>query len=165
MKISCNSTGPDNLHLCLVIQSCLTLCNLMDCSPPGTSVCGDSAGKNTGVGCHALLQGIFLTKDQTCVALCLLHWQAGSVSLVQITSKTRNRTAIWSSNPTPGHISGENDNSKRYMHPKCSWQHYLQKPRHGNGLNVHQQMNGQRWRVCKRTHTQGILFSQKKRIK
>ena len=59
MKISCNSTGPDNLHLCLVIQSCLTLCNLMDCSPPGTSVCGDSAGKNTGVGCHALLQGIY----------------------------------------------------------------------------------------------------------
>ena len=59
MKISCNSTDPDNLHLCLAIQSCLTLCNLMDCSPPGTSVCGDSAGKNTGVGCHALLQGIY----------------------------------------------------------------------------------------------------------
>ena len=62
MKISCNSTDPDNLHLCLAIQSCLTLCNLMDCSPPGTSVCGDSAGKNTGVGCHALLQGILPTK-------------------------------------------------------------------------------------------------------
>ena len=31
----------------------------MDCSPPGSSVHGDSPGKNTGVGCHALLQGIF----------------------------------------------------------------------------------------------------------
>ena len=31
--------------------------------------------------------------------------------------KTKNRVAIWSSNPTPGHISGENCNSKRYMHP------------------------------------------------
>ena len=31
----------------------------MDCSPPGFSVPGDSPGKNTGVGCHALLQGIF----------------------------------------------------------------------------------------------------------
>ena len=35
----------------------------MDCSPPGSSVHGDSPGKNTGVGCHALLpQGIFPTQ-------------------------------------------------------------------------------------------------------
>ena len=39
--------------LCLVAQSCLTLCNPVDCSPPGSSVHGDSPGKNTGVGCHA----------------------------------------------------------------------------------------------------------------
>ena len=31
----------------------------MDCSPPGSSVHGDPPGKNTGVGCHACLQGIF----------------------------------------------------------------------------------------------------------
>ena len=31
----------------------------MDCSLPSSSVHGDSPGKNTGVGCHALLQGIF----------------------------------------------------------------------------------------------------------
>ena len=31
----------------------------MDCSPPGSSVHGDSPGKNTGVGCSTLLQGIF----------------------------------------------------------------------------------------------------------
>ena len=42
--------------------SCLTLCSPMDCSPPGSSVQGDSPGKNTGVGCHALLQGIFPTQ-------------------------------------------------------------------------------------------------------
>ena len=41
------------------LQSCLTLCNLMDCSPPGSSVHVDSPGKNTGVDCHTLLQGIF----------------------------------------------------------------------------------------------------------
>ena len=40
-------------------QSCPTLCDPMDCSPPGSSVHGDSPGKNTGVGCHFLLQGIF----------------------------------------------------------------------------------------------------------
>ena len=34
----------------------------MDCSPPGSSVHGDSPGNNTGVGCHALLQGLFPTQ-------------------------------------------------------------------------------------------------------
>ena len=47
--------------LCLVTQSCLTLCFPMDCSLPGSSVHGDSPGKNTGVGCHVLLQGFFPT--------------------------------------------------------------------------------------------------------
>ena len=41
--------------VCLVAQSCPTLCDPMDCSPPGSSVRGDSPGKNTGVGCRALL--------------------------------------------------------------------------------------------------------------
>ena len=40
-------------------QSCLTLCNPTDCSPPGSSVHGDSPGKSSGMGCHALLQEIF----------------------------------------------------------------------------------------------------------
>ena len=40
----------------------------MDCSPPGSSIRGDTPGKNTGVGCHALLQGIFPTQDQTQVS-------------------------------------------------------------------------------------------------
>ena len=46
----------------LVIPSWLTLCSSMDCSPPGSSVYRDSPGKNNGVGCHALLQGIFPTQ-------------------------------------------------------------------------------------------------------
>ena len=37
---------------------CLTLCDPTNCSPPGSSVCGGSPGKNTGMGCHALLQRI-----------------------------------------------------------------------------------------------------------
>ena len=48
--------------LCLLAQSCLTLCDSMDCSPPGSSMHGDSPGKNTGVSCHALLWGIFPTQ-------------------------------------------------------------------------------------------------------
>ena len=41
-----------------LLQSCLTLCNPMDWSPPGSSVHGILTGKNTGVGCHALLWDI-----------------------------------------------------------------------------------------------------------
>ena len=48
--------------LCLVAQSCPTLCDPLDCNLPGSSVHGDSPGKNTRVGCHALLQGIFPTQ-------------------------------------------------------------------------------------------------------
>ena len=54
--------------VCLVIRSCLTLFDPMDCSPPGSSVHGDSPGKNTEVGCHALLQGIFPTQGSTQVS-------------------------------------------------------------------------------------------------
>ena len=46
-----------------VTQLCLTLCDPMDWSPPGSSVHGDSPSKNTGVGCHFLLQGIFPTRN------------------------------------------------------------------------------------------------------
>ena len=69
------------VYACSVTQSCLTLCDPTDCSPPGSSVHGDSPGKNTGVGCHALLQGIFLTQGLNPRLLYLLHWQVGSLPL------------------------------------------------------------------------------------
>ena len=47
---------------CLVTQLCPTLFYPIYFSPPGSSVHGDSPGKNTGVGCHAPLQGIFPTQ-------------------------------------------------------------------------------------------------------
>ena len=47
----------------LVAQWCLTLCYPMDYSPQGSSFHRDSPGKNIGVGCHALLQGIFPTQE------------------------------------------------------------------------------------------------------
>ena len=53
------------VHICVhaqSLQSCLTLCDPMDYNPPGSSVHGDSPGKNTGVSCHALLHRIFSTQ-------------------------------------------------------------------------------------------------------
>ena len=40
------------------------------------------SGKNTRVGCHAFLQGIFPTQGSNLYLLCLLHWQVGSLPLV-----------------------------------------------------------------------------------
>ena len=48
--------------VCSVAQLCLTLLDPMNRSPPGSSVHRDSPGKNTGVGCHVLLQEIFPTQ-------------------------------------------------------------------------------------------------------
>ena len=45
----------------------------MDCSPPGSSVHGDSPGKNTGVGCHFLFQVLAAAAAkslQSCPTLC-----------------------------------------------------------------------------------------------
>ena len=39
------------------LHLCPTLCDPMDCSLPGSSVHGNSPGKNAGVGYHALLHG------------------------------------------------------------------------------------------------------------
>ena len=50
----------------------------MDCSLPGSFCPWDFQGKNTRVGCHFLLSGIFPAQR---LNLHLLHWQAGSLPL------------------------------------------------------------------------------------
>ena len=55
-----------------VTQSCLTLCSAMDCILPRLLCSWNFPGSNTGVGCHYLLHGIFLTQGWN---LCLLHGQ------------------------------------------------------------------------------------------
>ena len=68
-----------------VIQSRLTLCNPMDCSPPGSSVRGNLQARNTGVGSHSLLQGIFLTQR---LNLGLLHCR--QILFIAVASLERN---------------------------------------------------------------------------
>ena len=53
----------------------------MDCSPQAP-LSWDSPGKHAGAGCHALLQGLFLTQGSNLRLLHLSHWQAGSLPLV-----------------------------------------------------------------------------------
>ena len=64
--------------VCVCVHS-VALCNPMDCSLPGSSVYGILQAKNTGVGCHFLLQGIFLTQGFISHLLHLLDWQVDSL--------------------------------------------------------------------------------------
>ena len=54
------------------LLSFLALGSRMYYSPPGSSS-GNFPGKNTGMGCHALFQGIFTTQELNPHLLCLLH--------------------------------------------------------------------------------------------
>ena len=65
----------------LSIQLCPTLCDPMDYSLPCCSVHRDSPHKNTGVGCHALLQENVPTPGSNPYLLHLLHWQVGALPL------------------------------------------------------------------------------------
>ena len=55
------------------LQLCPTLCDPIDSSPPGSPRPWDSPGKNTGVGCHFLLQFMKVTSEievtQSCLTL------------------------------------------------------------------------------------------------
>ena len=75
--------------LCLVAQSCPTLCDPMDCSLPGSSVHGDSPGKNTGVGCNAFLQWIYPTQVSRIVGGFFTVWA------------TRETQEYWNGYPIP----------------------------------------------------------------
>ena len=73
------------MFLCAYVKSlqlCPTLFFPMNCSPAGSYVHGDSPGKNTGVGCCALLQRIFPTQESNLRLTCLLLWQVGCLPLV-----------------------------------------------------------------------------------
>ena len=73
-----------------IAQSGPNLCDPMDCSLPGSSVHGDSPGKNTGVGCHFLLQGIFQNQGSNPCLLhgrhILYHWDTWEVPTPQLAS-------------------------------------------------------------------------------
>ena len=68
----------------LVTQLCLTLCDSMGCNPPRLLYLWNSSGKNTGVGCHVLLQEVFLTQGSN---LYLPHWHAVSLPLSHLEAR------------------------------------------------------------------------------
>ena len=66
-------------RMCSAAQSWPTLCNPIECSLARLLRPWDSPGKNTGVGCHALLQGTFPTQASKLSLSHPLHWQMCSL--------------------------------------------------------------------------------------
>ena len=75
------------------LQSCPTLCDLIDGSPPGSPRPWDSPGKNTGVGCHFLLQCMKVKSESEVVQLTAAHQAPPSVGF--------SRQEYWSGVPLP----------------------------------------------------------------
>ena len=85
-----------------VAQSCLTLSNPMDCSPPGSELCPwDFPGKSTGVGCHCLLclRAIvplkFLMWSKLICQLLIAFPFVCFASFWQSWSRNNNKSIIW----------------------------------------------------------------------
>ena len=64
--------------VCAVTHSCLTLCNPVDYSPSRLPCSWYFPDKNTAVGCHFFLQGIFPIQGSNSHPLHLLHWRVDS---------------------------------------------------------------------------------------
>ena len=64
-----------------LLQSCLTLCDPMDCSPEGSSAHGSLQARILARLAMPSLQGILPTQGSNPHLLSLLHWQAGSLPL------------------------------------------------------------------------------------
>ena len=82
---------PGQLQPCVCVCVCMCVCSeasvvsdslrLYELWPTRLLCPWDFPGKKTGVGCHALLQGILLTQGSNLCLLCLLRWQADSLPL------------------------------------------------------------------------------------
>ena len=80
---------------CSIAQSRLTLCDPMDCSPPGSSVHGISQARILEWVAIFYSRGSSRPRDRTHVS-CLLHWQANSLPLCHLGSPPAVYSNPWS---------------------------------------------------------------------
>ena len=91
--VTSGALSTPSVCVCSIAQSCLSLSDSMDCSSLGSSSPWGFPGKNTRVGCHFLLQGVFPTQRSNPCLLCLISrrilyhwatWETLSTSSTQI---------------------------------------------------------------------------------
>ena len=86
----------------VVTKPCLSLCNSLDCSPPGSSAHGILPGKNPGVGCHFLLQEMFPTQGWNPGLLCC-RWILYQLSTREV-HRACSITRQFNSRPSNKHV-------------------------------------------------------------
>ena len=74
------------VFVCMHLLSCVQLCSSMDCTAHQAPLSIGCSSKNTEVGYHFLLQGMFPTQGSNPHLLHLLCWQAGSLPLSHLGS-------------------------------------------------------------------------------
>ena len=83
------------------LQSCPTLCDPIDGSPPGSPVPGILQAKNTGVGCHFLLQCMKVKSESEVAQLCLTLATPWTAAYQAPQSMGFSRQKYWSGVPLP----------------------------------------------------------------
>ena len=98
--------GTDIYTLAKSFQSCPTLCDTIDGSPPGSPIPGIFPGKNTGVGCHFLLQCMKVKSESEVAKSCLTLSDPMDCSSPGSPSMGFSRQEYWSGLPfsSPGNL-------------------------------------------------------------
>ena len=98
------------------LQSCLTLCNPMNCSPPSSSVHGILQARILE-DWHFLLQGIFPIQGSNPHLLCLLHWQVGSLPLAPLGKSLGENRYMYLSGCIPSLVTWNYHNVANQLYP------------------------------------------------
>ena len=109
-------TGSEHLHACSFIQSCLTVCDPMDCSSPGSSVHGISQARILKWVVISSSRGSYGPRDQTCTS-----WTAGGFFTTRAISEQ------WYLHTTEWHSSGQSLHHQYIQ--QCGSQNTMQRER------------------------------------
>ena len=114
---------------CLVAKSCPTLCDPMNCSLPGSSVCGMSQARILAWGVISYSRGSSRPRDRTCIS-CI-----GKRILYHCAT-------LWASNSTPESVPQRTeDRTKQALGPKC-WQRQYSLVKRWKQPKCHQCLHG-----------------------
>ena len=104
------------------LQSCLTLCHSLDGSPTRLPCPWDSPGKNTGVGCRFLLQGMKVKSESEVAQSCLTLSDPMDCSLPGSSVHRFSRQQYWSGVPLPSPGGSIKHPQKKYAPVSPTWQ-------------------------------------------
>ena len=121
-------------------QSCTTLCDTRDCSPNGSSVHGDFPSKNTGVGCHFLLQRIFLT-------------QGSNLGLPHFKQVLYHQVDVWATKEIPTIERSHQTHSHNIQFKIMGLELRIERSYQTHSHNIHFKMTGLVRRFLKRRET------------